>query len=452
VKQRYECGTTPTNTKFFEIEELGELSFVTRWGPVGKPPTASEKKFPTRTAYEKEWRKQVNERIGRGYALVDGDSADPPPAATKAKPSSGKGHPELEAAILADLDDASAYQVYADALQAEDDPMGEFIALWIAKPRSKGPELRRVNARIAELTPQLLPPTVATAIEGYSLFLDWERGFVTMARYDHHYDHTQDESDGEILAALLDAPIGWLVRRILVGNVRSDENVDYQDVVDAIAGRPRPALRELDLGDYDAERCELDWGTVGNLQKLWKQTPGLTALHLRSGSTMKLGVLDLPRLETIFIETGGLSAENIRNLGKSKLPSLVSADLYLGSNRYGGDGSWKDLVEILDGKNLPKLTRLGLMNCGFIDDVCKKLHTSKILKRLRELDLSMGTMGEDGVAALVANAAAYRHLDQLSIDDNFLASEWKAQTKGLAKKVVFGDQKDDEYRYTTVGE
>jgi hypothetical protein len=211
-------------------------------------------------------------------------------------------------------------------------------------------------------------------------------------------------------------------------------------------------LRELDLGDYEQERCELDWGTVGHLQKLWKQTPNLVALRLRSGSSMLTGKLDLPRLETLKIETGGLSVTNVRDLAKSKLPSLASAEIYLGSSSYGGDAKAKDLDGILDGKNLPKLTRLGLMNCGYIDEVCAQLHKAKILKQLKELDLSMGTMGEEGVSALVEHASAYKHLERLSLDDNFISDEWKAKVKGLARKVDFGTQKEDDYRYTTVGE
>ena len=44
---------------------------------------------------------------------------------------------------------------------------------------------------------------------------------------------------------------------------------------------------------------------------------------------------------------------------------------------------------------------------------------SKILPRLEVLDLSMGVLADKAAAALTANAAKFKHLKKLVLDDNW---------------------------------
>jgi predicted DNA-binding WGR domain protein len=70
-KKRYEIDEDGKE-KFWEIEWLDAKRFKVSYGPVGKPPTSGEKKFDSAEAAQKEWDKQINERVKRGYELASG--------------------------------------------------------------------------------------------------------------------------------------------------------------------------------------------------------------------------------------------------------------------------------------------------------------------------------------------------------------------------------------------
>src|SRR5262249_18759838 len=105
-----------------------------------------------------------------------------------------------------------------------------------------------------------------------------------------------------------------------------------------------------------------------------------------------------------------------------------------------------------DGVGLGRLLHLGLMNCEFIDDVCALLPTSKIVKQLKTLDLSMGTMGLAGARQLQRHAAALSHL-AIDVADNCLDDEAQALLATLPN-VHVGAQREHEpdYRYVSVSE
>jgi len=106
-----------------------------------------------------------------------------------------------------------------------------------------------------------------------------------------------------------------------------------------------------------------------------------------------------------------------------------------------------------------KVTHLGLRNLDFMGDLIEQLVASKIAPRLVHLDLSMGTLDDDWVAHLGANADRFRSLKTLDVDDNFLtprdlrelrSSFTKAQVLST-KQDKLEDAEDDD-RFVSVHE
>ncbi|MEO8840953.1 MAG: WGR domain-containing protein [Kofleriaceae bacterium] len=87
---------------------------------------------------------------------------------------------------------------------------------------------------------------------------------------------------------------------------------------------------------------------------------------------------------------------------------------------------------------------LGLTNFNLTGQLVEPLATSKLLPQLAELDLSMGTLGDEHVTKLFAMQAAFAHLTKLDVNDNYLTNEGKSLLEQAKLAVHFGEQRDDE--------
>ncbi len=125
-----------------------------------------------------------------------------------------------------------------------------------------------------------------------------------------------------------------------------------------------------------------------------------------------------------------------------------------GSESYGFEASVEDLRPILSGNRFPKLKSLGLRGSEITDDIAKALKDAPILKQLEVLDLSLGTLGNEGAEALVQNPHI-KHLKLLDIHHHFVSDELVEQLKSLGSEVDASEQLKDEedgYRYVAVSE
>jgi hypothetical protein len=115
----------------------------------------------------------------------------------------------------------------------------------------------------------------------------------------------------------------------------------------------------------------------------------------------------------------------------------------------------KDVELLLGRTDLPALRHLGLMNSELADQLPAALARSKLLPQLRELDLSMGTMTDEGARAIAQHRDAFKHLEKLNVSLNYLSKGGVATLKGAARTLVAGTQRadeDPEYRHPAVGE
>ena len=446
------------SSKFWEITLDGK-SFVTRYGRIGTDGQKTSKKCQTPNKALEEAEKLIAEKVRKGY-VEKGTQADGGGARTL-----NARNPELEKAILADPDDEAAYLVYADWLQGQGDPRGELITLSAQAEKTKDRKLKNTADKLfAENEAYLLGPLAEyrKTFDGKDAeTMTWRWGFIQSLRvaFDHFANDEKLDMDlGEVLAKFLAHPSCRFVTEVVVGLNRQDPDQVYQGILDVLAKRPPPALRSLFIGDYEyPEETEISWTNLGDYGKLWAKLPGLRKLILQGGE-FKLGTIDLPELRHAEFRTGGMSDKSVKSIVSAHWPKLEHLEMWFGRADYGAGGDVDDIKPLLDGKGLPALRTLGLKNCEFTDDIARVIGKSKILPQLETLDLSMGTMTDDGVDALLSSKAAFAKLKALDLSRNYISDKGRRRLKGLCGGLEAGDQREaDEYddevhRYAAVGE
>jgi uncharacterized protein (TIGR02996 family) len=365
-------------------------------------------------------------------------------------------NPELERTILADPDNEEAYQVYADWLQGEGDPRGELAALQVALARGENEQLRaRERALIQANREELLGdlPDVAPDEDPAPVKLTWHAGWLRSARL----AATEEHALPALYRSLLECASARFLSELTLGvGVLYDEN-NYELTNEAAALGVPPALRMLYFADFSQEESEISWSHLGDVGVWLRGARGLRELTLRGGS-MQLGPIDLPELRRFSVITGGFTAENIRDVTQARWPKLERLSLYFGDDNYGASGGVEDLRPILEGRGLPALRELGLCNSQFADELAGVLGKSPVLRQLRVLDLSLGTLSDDGARALLASAPAFAHLERLDLSQNFLSDEMVAAVGKLCADVRAEEQREgyehggEVHRYVAVGE
>ncbi|MDI2131670.1 STM4015 family protein [Yinghuangia seranimata] len=234
----------------------------------------------------------------------------------------------------------------------------------------------------------------------------------------------------EAFSMFLDAVDTTRVRALVLGYWDTDILDDADPVVPLLVEHADrfPALRHLFIGDIVMEEHEISWIPPEDLTALLAVYPDLEEVGLRFGRRnfrepqRILTPLRHERLRRLVLQTGGMPAEVVRAVGACDLPAVEELELWLGVEEYGGDATAADLAELLSGSRLPALRHLGLMNSEIQDDVCAAVAGAAVVARLTSLDLSMGTLSDTGVEALLAGQPL-THLQRLSLRHHFVSEE-----------------------------
>ena len=435
------------SSKFWEIT-LDGASHTVRFGKIGTDGQTSQKTFKNPGEARADHAKLVAEKTKKGYVLVRGEAPEPAVA--------HKRNDKLEAAIEKDPDNEDAYLVYADWLQGEGDPRGELIVLQHANKGPAAKKLLQQNkehffGKMADAQDMLEPYEYGTPLGRPTT---WRWGYIEALWISNKHDRDSEfggEKESidpdEALEWMLEHPSCRFIRELTVG-INSFMDNGYDGTAKVLAGLKLPTLEKLVLGDFISEETELNWSDMGNVEPMYKAMPNLESLVLRSGS-MKLGKIDLPKLKELEILTGGLRKSELASIFAAKLPHLEKLHVQTGDD---GNIKLKDLQPFFDGKLFPKIKHLGLGNSPFADDICKELARSRIAAQLETLDISQGTLGDQGAAALAEGK--WPKLKSINVNESWLSKKGIASLKSIAKDVEtggkYGQQDDDgdpENRY-----
>jgi uncharacterized protein (TIGR02996 family) len=356
----------------------------------------------------------------------------------------------LLAAIVADPENTAAYQVYADWLLERGDVWGELINIQIERERGSVDEA--LAARERELLAEHSAWTEHITV-GLPIKLAWRRGFIDRAQIHAYYQSTDA---AKTYATLAVAPIAAAIRTLVIGAEISHHGrgngTEHDDisVLAAMRAAPLRAVRSLTFTAFDHD---VSWTHVGELAAAGDALASVEELTIHTGR-MRLGPVTLPRLRSLHLITGGLPAHVLVDLAAQTWPQLASLEIYFGTSEYGGSCSITETKPLLEGDVIPAVTELALCNGEFADELVECVARSKILPRLRRLDLSKGTLGSAGVRTLLRHADAFAHLESLDLGGNYLSADECRQVATICKSVELGHQKhEDEYgRYVSLGE
>ncbi|MEU0546135.1 STM4015 family protein [Nocardia sp. NPDC005978] len=271
------------------------------------------------------------------------------------------------------------------------------------------------------------------------------------------------ETWSEAFARFLAAVETTAVRALIVGVWGEGDEGSDTVVAELIAARESfPALRAIFLGDIIYEENEISWIHQCDVTPLLENYPRLEEFGVRGGEDLSFPPVTHQRLKSLTVETGGLGADVVRGIGASDFPDLETLDLWLGTSWYGATATVADLEPFLSGARLPKLTSLGLCNSEIQDQIAVAVAAAPVVAQLHTLDLSMGTLGDEGAEALLTGQPL-THLRKLDLHHHFIGPAMLArltaalEPAGVVVDLTDAETEEDEEdsrfrRYTAVAE
>jgi len=264
------------------------------------------------------------------------------------------------------------------------------------------------------------------------------------------YDEVDDGvSIGDKIVGLLAIPAAAKIQSLIIGSWSPDDSgVNSSDMVEHLvsAREKLPQLRNLFLGDIIGEECEISWIQQSDLSPLLAAYPRLEHLTVRGGEGLTFGTLSHAHLKELVVQTGGLPPSVVHEVAAAKLPALEHLELYLGEPNYGGEATVEDLAPLLRAGLFPKMKYLGIKDSVIQDEIAGVLAIAPVLDQLQTLDLSLGTLGDEGAKALLASPKI-RKLKRLDLHHHFISDALCRKLGALGIDVDLSDkQEPHEFR------
>lgn len=267
----------------------------------------------------------------------------------------------------------------------------------------------------------------------------------------------------EEFAAFLDAVDPAGVRALIIGRWGEayEENSSVPIGLVVAAADRLTSLEAIFVGDLEMEEAEISWIEQSDVTVLLAAFPALTEFGVRGGTDLVFPPTKHERLRTLTVQTGGLPVQVVRGVQDSELPALEHLDLWLGVSAYGGDADVTDLAPLLSGARFPRLRHLGLRNSEVQNEIAAAIASAPVVAQLRTLDLSDGTLGDEGAAALL-EGQPLTHLDGLDLHHHFLTEAMEERVRSalephgvrvdLSERNEPWEDQGAEGRYTAVSE
>lgn len=429
--------------KFWEIQFEGE-TYTVRYGRMGTDGQTSTKVFKDAAEAERKGEAAVKSKLKKGYVEVVAKVAADPLEAIRER-------------LYANPEDAEAWAVLADQLQAAGDARGELVAVQRALASAPSDALKaQEQALLAEHGAALLGDIRPDRPEAEAIELDWANGYWRRVKVFITWD-TEDLDGPKLLSWVLRHPSAAFLEELEIGMLECDGEAEFGEAVQILVKNGvRPSLRKLHIGAFEyPEDTEISWTYHKSVERLGPLLPNLQELVITGGS-IELGQLKAPRLKRLKLETGGLPSEPAVYLGKASFPELVDLEVWFGTEDYEGACSVEHAAAILGNTaGFPKLRRLGLKNADFQAEIVGVLADGALLPQLTHLDLSMGILTDEQAQPLLDHMAKLAHLQVLDVHESFLSDGCVAALKAaFPGELIAHEQREDDgdWYYTAVGE
>jgi predicted DNA-binding WGR domain protein len=460
-----------SSNKFWNIE-LKVKSFTVTFGRIGTAGQTQTKDFPDAAKAQKAYDKLIAEKTGKGY--IETTAGGAPKAATPSATAITPVQQMLEKGLGENFHDLATHSAYADHLLEQNDPRGELVQTQLSledasKSAAERKTLKAAEAKLLKKLGDQLLGKLKTVMDG-----DWcgpkkpyhyeiTRGWLTMLR-------TLPAPDG-IVSILAAMPEARLLQRLEIVYDMEYHPWDF----DPIMQGPIAALKKLDGAEDDAEE-----GTYASRMYDGAHLipPLIDSPYLNNLRSFKLGFSDhydeleystmvgpfnncndknvlkflekCPHLEELYINTGLGKIENIFSYPKfdhlKLLQYYYAGDDYssrrisyplsvLAKNQslanihtlkfHPGKDSELDIDEVsalVKAKNLPNLKCLQLHMSTYGDAIVKPLIQSRLMQRLKVLDIGYGNLTDKGASELAA-CSDLKNLELLNVSRNALTND-----------------------------
>ncbi len=398
------------------VVEQDGAEYEVRWGPLGGP--GQTRRHPCHSAKEATQLIDVlaMQLADLGFTEVGG----------AASPSALEWNDALEAVVLNDPLSAEARLVYGDWLQLHANPLGDLVALQAAGIVA-GDQIDAMFELLFGTVSKNFRTRHSRREGSRGLVLTFENGFIDSV-------WCGNGSSAEAAAALdgvLSSPASRFVRRITLGlTVQSAEVQTSQPLIDVVIRHAPPLIERLEAADFrfprdafgylHADETLMSQAHAGNFSRVWRALPSLREVVIRGGGEVELGRIEAPHLRALTIQTGGLSPQCFSSIAEASWPALETLNVWCGSAEHGFRTTIGDFSRLLTAVRLPALRHLGVINSRFEGELIECLARSSLLRQLRTLDLSKGTIADSAWATLDANRDAFAHLERIDLSENFI--------------------------------
>lgn len=272
-------------------------------------------------------------------------------------------------------------------------------------------------------------------------------------RYTYSYDEYEEQGKraADMVADILADPDFLSLTELIIGDWGGAWEDSCQPILDQMIEHADQFshIQSLFIGDMDFEECEVSWIMQGNFSGLWAALPNLRSLTIKGSMDLELGDICHEGLEELTIICGGLGSDVIRSVQNAKLPNLKKLLLYIGIDDYGFDGNADTVKELLDKADFPKLSYLGIVDSEIQDELVKAVLESKFMGQVETLDLSLGTLTDQGGQLLLETLPKWTNIKNLDVHYNYLTDEMAEKLEKLPMTVDASERNQpDEYHGT----
>ena len=178
------------------------------------------------------------------------------------------------------------------------------------------------------------------------------------------------------------------------------------------------------FGNMNFEICELSWITQSNYEKFFKVFSNIKGVFTQGSESLKLGKMNLPKLEILELQGSGLDCETLEDITNSNLPNLKRLNLYFGVEYYGCDVEIDYVKNLLNNTNFEKLEILGLCNIDYnlFSDVLKLVFESKYAKQIKVLDISKSCSTDRDAQYIIDNIKKLENINYIDISFNYFSN------------------------------